>query len=72
VFSKFNIETIDPTGQPFNPELHQAMAMQPSSDVEPGVVITSFQKGYILNGRLLRPAMVIVAKADDKPADAKN
>jgi molecular chaperone GrpE len=65
VFNKFNIETIDPTGQPFNPELHQAMAMQPSNEVEPGVVITSFQKGYVLNGRLLRPAMVVVAKADD-------
>jgi molecular chaperone GrpE len=41
------------------------MAMQPSNEVEPGVVITSFQKGYVLNGRLLRPAMVVVAKADD-------
>lgn len=69
VFDKFNIEAIDPTGQPFNPELHQAMAMQPSTTTEPGTVITSFQKGYVLNGRLLRPAMVVVAKADDKPAD---
>jgi molecular chaperone GrpE len=70
VFAKFNVEAIDPTGQPFNPELHQAMAMQPSATVEPGIVITSFQKGYILNGRLLRPAMVVVAKAEDKPADS--
>lgn len=70
VFEKFNVEAIDPTGQPFNPELHQAMAMQPSATVEPGTVITSFQKGYILNGRLLRPAMVVVAKAEDKPADS--
>jgi len=69
VFAKFNIEAIDPTGQPFNPELHQAMAMQPSSTVEPGTVLTAFQKGYVLNGRLLRPAMVVVAKAEDKPAD---
>jgi molecular chaperone GrpE len=65
VFSKFNIEVIDPTGQPFNPELHQAMAMQPSNEVAPGVVLASYQKGYLLNGRLLRPAMVVVAKADD-------
>lgn len=64
VFSKFNIEAIDPTGQPFNPELHQAMVMQPSSTVEPGSVINTFQKGYVLNGRLLRPAMVVVAKAE--------
>lgn len=69
VFAKFNIEALDPTGQPFNPELHQAMVMQPSSTVAPGNVITVFQKGYILNGRLLRPAMVVVAKAEDKPAD---
>ncbi|MGR8931105.1 MAG: nucleotide exchange factor GrpE [Gammaproteobacteria bacterium] len=69
VFAKFNIETIDPTGQPFNPELHQAMVMQPSSTVAPNHVITVFQKGYVLNGRLLRPAMVVVAKAEDKPAD---
>lgn len=69
VFAKFNIETLDPTGQPFNPELHQAMVMQPSSTVAPNHVITVFQKGYVLNGRLLRPAMVVVAKAEDKPAD---
>ncbi|MGD0959134.1 MAG: nucleotide exchange factor GrpE [Methylomonas sp.] len=69
VFAKFNIETIDPTGLAFNPELHQAMAMQPSTQVEPGNVITVFQKGYIINGRLLRPAMVVVARSEDKPAD---
>ena len=72
VFNKFNIETVDPTGQPFNPELHQAMVMQPSSTVAPNHVITVFQKGYVMNGRLLRPAMVVVAKAEEKPAnDAK-
>ncbi|MDD2738917.1 MAG: nucleotide exchange factor GrpE [Methylomonas lenta] len=70
VFAKFNIETIDPVGQPFNPELHQAMVMQPSSTIAPNHVITVFQKGYVLNGRLLRPAMVVVAKAEDKPADS--
>jgi molecular chaperone GrpE len=72
VFNKFNIEAVDPTGQPFNPELHQAMVMQPSSTVAPNHVITVFQKGYVMNGRLLRPAMVVVAKAEEKPAsDAK-
>lgn len=70
VFAKFNIETIDPAGQPFNPELHQAMVMQPSSTIAPNHVITVFQKGYVLNGRLLRPAMVVVAKAEDKPVDS--
>lgn len=69
VFAKFNIEAIYPLGQPFNPELHQAMAMQPSASAEPNSVLNVFQKGYVLNGRLLRPAMVVVAKAEDKPAD---
>ncbi len=63
VFAKFNIEAIDPTGQPFNPEFHQAMSMLPSADVEPNTVLNVFQKGYVLNGRLLRPAMVVVAQA---------
>ncbi|HIG07648.1 MAG: nucleotide exchange factor GrpE [Methylococcales bacterium] len=63
VFSKFNIETIDPVGEKFNPEQHQAISMQESPDVEPNTVVTVFQKGYLLNGRILRPAMVIVAKA---------
>lgn len=70
VFAKFNIETIDPLGQPFNPEFHQAMVMQPSDTAEPNSVLNVFQKGYVLNGRLLRPAMVVVAKAADKPADS--
>ncbi len=63
VFAKFNIEALDPIGQPFNPELHQAMTMQPSADVEPNTVLNVFQKGYILNGRLIRPAMVVVSQA---------
>ena len=68
VFAKFNIETIDPVGQPFNPEHHQAMAMQTVEGAEPNTVVNVFQKGYLLNGRLLRPAMVVVAKAPEKPA----
>ena len=56
------IEEVDPLGEPFNPEFHEAMTMQPSADVEPGSVLTVFQKGYSLNGRLLRPALVMVAK----------
>jgi len=71
VFAKFNIEAIDPTGQPFNPEFHQAMTMVPSPDVEPNTVINVFQKGYILNGRLIRPAMVVVSQAPTPGDDAK-
>ena len=63
VFAKFNIEALDPTGETFNPELHQAMTMQPNADVEPNTVLNVFQKGYILNGRLIRPAMVVVSQA---------
>ena len=69
VFAKFNIETIDPVGQPFNPEHHQAMAMQAVEGAEPNTVVNVFQKGYLLNGRLLRPAMVVVAKVPEKPEE---
>jgi molecular chaperone GrpE len=62
-FAKFNIETVDPLGQPFNPELHQAMTQQPNADVPPNTVMAVFQKGYTLHGRLIRPAMVVVSKA---------
>jgi len=58
---RFGIVEVDPAGEPFDPELHEAISMQPSDNVEPGSVVTVVQKGYTLNGRLLRPAMVIVA-----------
>ena len=61
ILQQFGIEEVDPAGEPFDPELHEAISMQPSADVEPGSVVTVVQKGYTLNGRLLRPAMVIVA-----------
>ncbi|MDQ2487883.1 nucleotide exchange factor GrpE [Pseudomonas putida] len=60
---RYNLEVVDPHGEPFNPEHHQAMAMQESTEVEPNSVLNVFQKGYLLNGRLLRPAMVVVSKA---------
>jgi len=61
VMEKFNIQVIDPAGQPFDPEYHQAMATQPSDEHEPNTVVTVYQKGYMLNDRLVRPAMVVVA-----------
>ena len=67
LFKKFNIVAIDPVGQPFNPEQHQAMLMQEVKGAEPNTIVNVFQKGYMLNGRLLRPAMVVVAKAAEKP-----
>jgi molecular chaperone GrpE len=59
---KFGVQAIDPLGEKFNPDLHQAMAMQPSDEYEDGNVSAVMQKGYTLNGRLVRPAMVMVAK----------
>lgn len=60
--NKFNIEAVDPQGEPFDPQLHQAMSQIESPDVEPNTVIAVMQKGYTLNGRLVRPAMVMVSK----------
>lgn len=63
---KFGVKAVDPKGDRFNPELHQAMAMQETSDVEPNTVLTVYQKGYTLNDRLLRPAMVVVSRAAEE------
>lgn len=60
---KFNIEAVDPAGEPFDPQLHQAMSLVENADVEPNTVIAVMQKGYTLNGRLVRPAMVMVSKS---------
>ena len=60
---KSNIEVVDPQGEPFDPNLHQAMSMVENNDVEPNSVIAVMQKGYTLNGRLVRPAMVMVSKS---------
>ncbi len=61
-FSKFAIEVVDPAGETFDPQLHEAMVMQPDTDAASGTVLTVIQKGYVLNGRLIRPARVVVAK----------
>lgn len=60
-FAKFNIEEVDPMGEPFDPALHQAMSIQENGEVEPNTVIAVMQKGYTLHGRVLRPAMVVVS-----------
>lgn len=60
---KHQCEAINPVGEPFDPQNHQAMAMVPNPDVEPNTVIDVMQKGYVLHGRVIRPAMVVVAKA---------
>jgi molecular chaperone GrpE len=60
---KFKIEVVDPLGEPFDPQFHQAMSMVENPEVEPNTVTLVMQKGYVLNDRLLRPAMVMVSKA---------
>ena len=64
---RFQVERVDPQGEPFNPEQHQAMAMEESIHAEPNSVLKVFQCGYMMNGRLLRPAMVVVSKAPSEP-----
>jgi len=59
---KFSVLPVEPLGEKFDPELHQAMAMQPSDEYDEGCVAAVMQKGYTLNGRLVRPAMVMVCK----------
>ncbi len=63
---KFNVEPVDPQGEPFDPQHHQAMSMVENAEVEPNTVLHVMQKGYLLNGRLVRPAMVMVSKAAPK------
>lgn len=63
VMAKFGVESVEPLGQAFNPELHQAMTMQSRPDLPPNTVVAVLQKGYTLNGRLVRPALVMVSSA---------
>jgi len=59
---RYQIESVDPHGAPFDPQQHQAMTTEENAGVEPNTVLRVFQKGYLLSGRLLRPAMVVVSK----------
>ena len=61
--ARFEVKVVDPHGEPFNPELHQAITMVPNPELEPNTVMDVVQKGYTINGRLLRPAMVVVSSA---------
>jgi len=63
VLAKFGVEILEPAGEPFDPQFHEAMAMVPNPELDPNTVMEVFQKGYLLNGRLVRPAMVVVSQA---------
>ncbi len=66
---KYNIKEVKALNEPFNPEYHEAMSMQERDDVPPNTVVTVVQKGYLLNDRLIRPAMVIVSSAGSGQLD---
>ena len=64
---KFKVQQVNPVGEPFDPQLHEAMSMVPAPDAEPNSVVSVVQKGYTLNERLVRPAMAVGARANDAP-----
>ncbi|WP_018934739.1 nucleotide exchange factor GrpE [Thioalkalivibrio sp. ALJ24] len=67
VFEKFGIQPEEPTGERFDPERHQAMSMQEDPEQPPNTVVATMQKGYMLQDRVLRPAMVVVSRAPSSP-----
>lgn len=71
IVEKFGMEIVNPEGETFNPELHQAMSMQETTEFAPNSVMAVMQKGYTLNGRLLRPAMVMVSRAASGGVDTQ-
>jgi molecular chaperone GrpE len=70
VLNRFEIQQLDPLGEPFDPQYHEAVSMIENPNVEPNTVLLVMQKGYTLHGRLLRAAMVMVARSPSKPVDA--
>ena len=72
IFDKFSIEIIDPSGEIFDPNLHEAVAMQPTGEFTPGSVMEVFRKGYRLQDRLLRPARVVVASEEPDRESEEN
>lgn len=72
VMEKFNITEINPNNERFNPALHQAMSAQENAEVEPNTVLVVYQKGYMLNDRLLRPAMVVVSRGGPAKKQEQN
>ena len=71
ILERHGIKRLNPKDEPFNPHLHQAMMEIPRGDVAPGTIVQVFQAGYIIEDRVLRPAMVVVAKAEPKPAEGR-
>ncbi len=74
VMKRNGVEGFDPSGEPFDPSKHQAMDMRPTAEMEPNHILEVYQKGYLLNDRLIRPAMVVVSAApiEDQPTEGQN
>jgi molecular chaperone GrpE len=72
VLERHGVKRIDPSGEPFNPHQHQAMTEVENREVAPGTVVQVYQPGYIIEDRVLRPAMVVVAKGGTKPGKEDN
>ena len=70
VLERNGVKRLDPEGQPFNPHQHQAMIEMEQADVAPGTIVQVYPPGYVLEDRVLRPAMVVVAKGGEKPGSA--
>lgn len=70
ILDRHGIKRVDPSGEPFNPHLHQAMTEIEDKEVAPGTVVQVYQPGYVIEDRVLRPAMVVVAKGGEKPGNA--
>ncbi len=68
---KFGVQAVNPAGEKFDPERHQAMTTQPSEEVAPNTVLDVYQKGYLLNDRLIRPAMVVVSQGGKKQQESQ-
>jgi molecular chaperone GrpE len=71
MLEKFNVQQVNPLGAPFDPQQHEAMSMVDAPDAEPNSVVAVMQKGYMLNDRLVRPAMVVVARPQSEKVDEK-
>ena len=69
---QFGVEPVDPQGESFDPERHEAVSMQPSDSVDADSVIAVMQKGYLMQGRLLRPARVVVSSGPPAPQEPEN
>jgi molecular chaperone GrpE len=68
---RYGLKAVEAKGKPFNPEVHQAIMMQPTAELPPQTVLAEALRGYVLRGRTIRPAGVVVAVAPEEPTPKK-